>query len=82
MNSEYEFALGIAFQDMGIYCQSTVGADGVEKKRTEWQDGWNAYATELNDAAGRVMKFFSGLSGELRKSVQTLWRRRWRRLVL
>jgi hypothetical protein len=45
MNNEdliYQWALSVAFDNMGIYCASCNG-----EKRSEWQDGWNAYGTEL-----------------------------------
>lgn len=42
-------ALELAHEDMGIYCAAVTDSKGVTTERTEYGNGWNAYATELGD---------------------------------
>lgn len=68
---DYARALHIAYEDIGIYCQATV-INGVRKERTEWQDGWNACAEELNKKAGEAIKFFDTLPEAAQQIVSDL----------
>lgn len=50
--------LDLAFDDMGIYPKS-VTENGVTKERNDWQNGWNAYGSELCDKWGKISSFLS-----------------------
>lgn len=54
-------ALRIAVEDsMGIYPAAIV-RDGVETKRTEWQDGWNAHSIELSERCCDAQEWYRSL---------------------
>lgn len=53
-----------AGQDMGVYPAGVITADGVKKKRTEWENGWNAYGSELTNKWGQALSWWETLSSE------------------
>lgn len=57
-----EYMLNEAVEDsMGIYPASCEGV-----KRTEWQDGWNAYGMQFLDKKIAVVKWFTELDADKR----------------
>lgn len=44
-------AYELALHDTGTYFKSVVDKDGNERKRTEWQEGWNACQKDILDKA-------------------------------
>lgn len=48
LKPEIELALYEKAHDIGIYPQSTTNEKGKTKKRTEWQDGWNAAVMRMS----------------------------------
>lgn len=67
VNIDYEHLfLTIAYNDVGMYPVS-VTQNGVTKKRTEWQDGWNACHNAIVDKQIKYMKWYESLSEERQK---------------
>jgi hypothetical protein len=67
----YEKMLDIAHSDMGIYPQ-LVTKDGITTKRTEWQDGWNAYSKEMHKKIDLLDKYLKALTDETRSTIERL----------
>lgn len=65
----YERAMHLANEAMGIYPAGTI-IEGVTKKRTEWQDGWNAYATKLLEKTRTVLTWFKALPEDSRLLIE------------
>lgn len=56
-------ALSLAEDDMGLYPAKVIGGDKPYDKRTDYMEGWNAYATELIDKAGRIEGWIESIPG-------------------
>lgn len=63
--------LKTAMEDMGLYPASIVEEDKI-KKRTEWQDGWNAHRTELLEKHIALEKWYSELPWEVLEHLEPL----------
>lgn len=61
----------VAQRDMGVYPQSWT-QDGVTTKRTEWQDGWNAYATKLLEKQIKIREWFFDLDEKYQEIVEDM----------
>lgn len=48
LKPEIELALYKQAHDIGIYPQSTTDKNGVNTKRTEWQNGWNSAVLRIS----------------------------------
>lgn len=54
----------IANENIGIYPQSTI-EKGKKKKRTKWQDGWNACAIHISEEVEKIDDFIKNLPDEI-----------------
>jgi hypothetical protein len=58
-------ALEIATENMGIYPKAVTN-NGVTKKRTEWQDGWNEAVISLTRKAGDIKRYIDALPEDVK----------------
>lgn len=55
--------LKLASDDMGIYCRAVTGGSRPYEKRNAYQEGWNAYGSELLEKRGKISDWFKSLNG-------------------
>jgi hypothetical protein len=64
--------MSFAYYDMGVYCQAVIDGDGTKKKRTEWQEGWNAYGSALLKKTSIIDKWLRSLPEDAGSVVRLL----------
>lgn len=61
----------VAHEDMGIYPRAVVEG-GVERKRTEWQDGWNAALIGLSEKQVALCRMWAALPVQQRRMLREM----------
>lgn len=52
-------ASDLAIWDTYVYCRSVRYGDGTERRRTAWQEGWNAYGSYIADTRLEFYKWLT-----------------------
>ena len=60
----------LAAEDMGIYPQTVIDKNGKTKKRTEWEDGWNACNKSFLDKAITIMSWFEKIPTDKKSDIE------------
>ncbi len=66
------FKYELAYNDMGLYPASVLGGPNAYEKRSDWQEGWNAYGSQLLDKVIQIGKFIEGIPEQHRGIVKKL----------
>jgi hypothetical protein len=61
-----------AWENLGIYCRSTTMSNGKVKKRTQFQEGWNAAIMTMTDNECVIADWFRTLSVPEQTSVKAM----------